>query len=145
MRSWGLIKDWSTVIVFHFICCHFTSLHKGIWLVKLCNMYCTNVIVKWNYNMRQGLLNKHFLRCHIKFRQTGRHIWSRKGASWCGLRCDICVPQHVVSNIKAEILLTNSVVCIQLKRNMQTMYVWCVKKLMGLDILPDVLYQRPLR
>jgi hypothetical protein len=39
------------------------------------------------------------------------------------LRCDICVPQHVVSNIKAEILLTNSVVCIQLKRNMQTMYV----------------------
>jgi hypothetical protein len=78
-------------------------------------MYCTHVIVKWNYNMRQGLLNKHFLWCHVKFRQTG--------ASWCGLRCDICVPQHVVSNIKAEILLTNSVVRIQLKRNMQTMYV----------------------
>jgi hypothetical protein len=75
----------------------------------------------------------------------GRHIWSRKGASWCGLRCDICVPQHVVSNIKAEILLTNSVVRIQLKSNMQTMYEWCIKKLMGLDILPDVMYQRPLR
>jgi hypothetical protein len=67
------------------------------------------------------------LRCHVKYRQTGRHIWSRKGASWCGLRCDICVPQQVVSNIKAEILLTNSVVRVQLKRNMQTMYVWCVK------------------
>jgi hypothetical protein len=48
--------------------------------------------------MRHVLLTNIFLRCHVKFRQTG--------ASWCGLRFDICVPQHVVSNIKTEILLT---------------------------------------
>jgi hypothetical protein len=60
--------------------------------------------------MRHELLTNIFFRCHVKFRQAG--------ASWCGLRCDICVPQNDVSNIKTEILLTKSVVRILLKSSM---------------------------
>jgi hypothetical protein len=61
------------------------------------------------------------------------------------LRCDICVPQHVVSNIKAEILLTNIVVRVQLKEKYANNVRMMRKNLMGMYILPDVLYQRPLR
>jgi hypothetical protein len=60
------------------------------------------------------------------------------------LRCDICVPQHVVSNIKAEILLTNIVVRVQLKKKDANNIRMMRKNLTGLYILPDVLYQRPL-
>jgi hypothetical protein len=103
----------------HCVPCHLQPFHlpaQRYMLSKLCNIYCTNVIVKWKYNMRQRLLNKHFLWCHVKNWQTGRHIWSRKGACWCGLMCDICVPQHVVLDIKVEILLTNIVVRVQIKK-----------------------------
>jgi hypothetical protein len=117
---------WSKLVHCHCVPCHLLPFHfstQRYMLSNLCNIYCTNVIVKWKYNMKQRLLNKYFFAVSRQISAKGRHIWSRKGASWCGGRCDICVPQHVVLNIKAEILLTNSVVHVQLKRNMQTMYV----------------------
>ena len=87
--------------------------------------------------MRHGLLTNIFFRCHVKFGQAG--------ASWCGLRCDICVPQTYVSNIKTEILLTKKCGSYTAKKKYAYMYVWWVKIVLELDKLPVDLKPHPIR